>query len=141
MSFDVHPILDPGHLPARNTWYAIAPEGKEPGQNTGPCPRVGACANFIQSGEGVGRVLVSAGATPEGPFSDLHQLTLEKGEAFLFFHPAFHLLHTKNSELLPLYYIEATSKCPALYYGASPVSRDHLSIQATCGLCPNHLYS
>lgn len=78
MSFDVHPILDPGHFPTRNTWYAIAPDGVA--QSEGPCPRVGTCANFIQSAKGVGKVLLSAGATPEGPFTDLHQLTFEKSE-------------------------------------------------------------
>ena len=79
-TFDVHPILDPGHPPAKNTWYAIAPEGQLPGDSAGPCPRVGACANFLQQRGGVGRVLLSAGATPDGPFSDLHQLILEEGE-------------------------------------------------------------
>lgn len=76
MSFDVHPILEPGQSPSRGIWYAIAPEG---GQPVGPSPRVGANANFIQIGERVGKVLLSAGATPEGPYSDLYQLTLKKG--------------------------------------------------------------
>ena len=86
MSFDVHPILDAGHTPAKDTWYAIAPEGSassgiSSGSN-GPCPRVGACANFYQLGdlEEIGTVCISAGATPEGPYSDLHQLVFKKGQ-------------------------------------------------------------
>lgn len=81
MSFDVHPILDPGQLPARCTWYALAPEGIQPegSISSGPSPRVGACANFLQAGKDLGKVLLSAGATPEGPFSDLYQLMWKKG--------------------------------------------------------------
>ncbi len=84
MSFDIHPILDAGHLPLKSTWYAIRPEGEGEGDAgetnlSGPCPRLGACADFIQEGEGCGSVLVSAGATPDGPYSDLHKLSFKKG--------------------------------------------------------------
>lgn len=87
MSFDVHPILEPGQLPTRATWYAIAPEDTESRGSEGsasgapgPSPRVGVCANYFQLRRGTGAVLVSAGANPEGPYSDLYQLTLKKGE-------------------------------------------------------------
>ena len=83
MSFDVHPILDPGQIPSRGIWYALSPEGS---QNecgdpcaASPCPRVGAGANFLQDGKNRGTIFVSAGATPEGPYSDLYQLTLTRG--------------------------------------------------------------
>ena len=82
MSFDVHPILEPGQRPSKGVWYAVAPEGGRAAsgsQDSGPCPRVGAGANFLQAGEVAGRVLLSAGATPEGPYSDLYQLLLQKG--------------------------------------------------------------
>jgi hypothetical protein len=86
MSFDVHPILEPGFRPSKGVWYAIAPEssgstgGGAGSVNGGPCPRVGANANYIQTRQHLGGVLLSAGATPEGPFSDLHQLSISKGE-------------------------------------------------------------
>lgn len=76
MSFEVHPIFDAGHVPSRGMWYAIAPEGSV----QVPCPRVGACANFIETGDCGGRVLLSAGATPEGSYSDLYQLSFERGK-------------------------------------------------------------
>lgn len=84
MSFDVHPILEPGQSPTRRVWYAIAPEGDQPDSQTGPSPRVGANANFLQVGERMGKVLLSAGANPDGPYSDLYQLTLQKGELLVF---------------------------------------------------------
>lgn len=96
MSFDVHPILDPGQRPAKGVWYAVAPEGGQPTSENagyaaaaaaGPCPRVGANANYLQVEEHVGMVLVSGGATPEGPFSDLHQLSIRKGEWGIYYIP------------------------------------------------------
>ena len=80
MSFEVHPILEPGHLPAAGAWYALSPEGS---RAQAPPPKVGACANFLRRGDDAGSVVVSAGATPEGPYADLHQLSLQKG---LYFH-------------------------------------------------------
>ena len=86
MSFDVHPILEAGDKPLKGTWYAIAAEGRDQAAsaaNCGPCPRVGAGANFIPpsegGGEGAGKIVISAGANLEGPFSDLHQLILKPG--------------------------------------------------------------
>ncbi|XP_064398745.1 rab9 effector protein with kelch motifs-like isoform X2 [Halichondria panicea] len=77
MAFDLHPILSPGQPPTLGLWYAISPE-----DCGGPSPaaKVGACANFelIEGGAAGGRVLLSAGATPEGPYSDLHQLIIRK---------------------------------------------------------------
>ncbi len=79
MAFDLHPILSPGQPPTLGLWYAISPE-----DCGGPSPaaKVGACANFelIEGGAAGGRVLLSAGATPEGPYSDLHQLIIRKGK-------------------------------------------------------------
>ena len=73
-SFDLHPILDAGQAPRPGIWYTISPE-----DNTeAPCPRVGACASFL-SGENGGKVVLTCGATPEGPFSDIRQLTLRTG--------------------------------------------------------------
>lgn len=90
MSFDVHPILEPGQRPTRGVWYAISAEGGQPVVSEGaglaetvasdPCPRVGANANYFQAGELVGKVLITAGATPDGPFSDVHQLSIRKGD-------------------------------------------------------------
>ena len=91
MSFDVHPILDAGNVPKKGIWYVITPEGDRSELETredsnfspsaGPCPRVGACANFFQSEEdSYGSVLVSAGANPDGPYSDLHKLSFKTGD-------------------------------------------------------------
>lgn len=74
MSLDLHPILDAGIRPKKNLWYAVAPEGSK-----GPTPRVGASANFIKVGKDVGKVLLSAGATPDGPYEDVYQLSFRKG--------------------------------------------------------------
>ena len=79
MAFDLHPILNAGQEPSPGLWYAVSPEDSAGGA---PVARVGACANFEQlvGGAEKGRVLLSAGATPEGSYSDLHQLTISRGE-------------------------------------------------------------
>lgn len=78
MSFDVHPILDAGDHPSAGIWYAVAPEstGQESEDVKGPCPRVGSSASsYVRESQGRSAVLVSAGATLDGPYSDLHQLS------------------------------------------------------------------
>ena len=86
MSFDVHPILEPGQRPAQGVWYAISVEGGQPASKdaettvSGPSPRVGSNANYFQDGGQVGKVLITGGATPDGPFSEVHQLSMRKGE-------------------------------------------------------------
>jgi len=70
MAFELHPILSAGQRPREGVWYAIAPEnGSSPGA------RVGASASHSCAG-----VWLSAGATSDGPFSDLYQLKLSAGE-------------------------------------------------------------
>ena len=76
-SFDLHPILDAGQTPRPAVWYALSPEG----ESEAPCARVGACASFLP-GENGGRVVLTCGATPEGPFSDMYQLTLNTGDSW-----------------------------------------------------------
>lgn len=46
-----------------------------------PGPRVGACASFLASGEG-GKLLLTAGATPEGTLSDVHELNISPCKLF-----------------------------------------------------------
>ena len=80
MAFDFHPILDAGDNPRPNQWYVVSPEGS--GSCSAPCQRVGACANFVTDDSergGGGRVLISAGAAPEGLCSDIHELLITKG--------------------------------------------------------------
>ena len=74
-SFELHPILDAGQAPRPGIWYAISPED----ESEAPCARVEACASFI-AGENGGKVVLTCGATPEGPFSDVRQLTLGTGK-------------------------------------------------------------
>ena len=84
MSFDFHPILEAGDTPSPNQWYVVSPEDSD--SSSVPCQRVGACANFV-TGEkergGGGKVLITAGAAPEGLCSDLHELIISKGMAQL----------------------------------------------------------
>ncbi len=76
MAFSLHPILEAGQAPRAGVWYAISPEDA----SGSPSARVGACANFFrQAGGGGGAVLVSAGATPEGPLAELHELKFGAG--------------------------------------------------------------
>ncbi len=75
MAFTLHPILEVGQAPKAGVWYAISPEDA----TESPTARVGACATFIR-GEGGGAVVISAGATPEGPLSDLYELRFCKGK-------------------------------------------------------------
>lgn len=102
MSFEVNPILEPGQKPEKRTWYAIADESPsssscdQQDRRASPGPRVGSCANYYlpappssvgareAAGETAGRVLLSAGATPEGPYSDLYQLSIGNGLIALF---------------------------------------------------------
>ena len=80
MSFDIHPILEPGDRPAKGVWYAISPE---PGENcsAGPDGRVGASASsYARESGGYSAVWVSAGATLEGPLAELHQLKFAQSE-------------------------------------------------------------
>ena len=81
MAFDFHPILEAGDTLRPNQWYVVSPEGSD--SSSAPCQRVGACANFVAgvNGEGCGKVLLSAGAAPEGLCSDLHELIITKGTA------------------------------------------------------------
>ncbi len=79
MAFDLHPILSPGQKPTLGLWYAVSPEYCE---GALPAAKVGACANFQPIGDGTGRILLSAGATPEGPYSDLHQLVFSRGKYY-----------------------------------------------------------
>ena len=75
MAFEFHPILEAGESVRPGQWYVVSPEG-----STAPCQRVGACANYVKASEGEGgRVLISAGAAPEGLLSDVHQLLITKG--------------------------------------------------------------
>ena len=77
MAFDLHPILEAGDSPRPNQWYVVSPEDGD--SYPGLCQRVGACANFVADEGGIGRVLVSAGAAPEGLCSDIHELLITKG--------------------------------------------------------------
>ena len=80
MSFDVHPILEAGEFPTKGVWYAISPEstGESGG---GPSGKVGASAcSFSRESEGSRSVLVFAGATLEGPYAELHQLSFKQRE-------------------------------------------------------------
>ena len=79
MAFDFHPILEAGDSPRPNQWYVISPEGSD--SCSAPCQRVGACANFVEgeNERGGGRVLISAGAAPEGLCSNIHELLITKG--------------------------------------------------------------
>lgn len=81
MSFDVHPILEPGHAPKKGVWYALSPETG----HAGPSARVGAGAICLP-GENGGRVLLTAGATLEGPYGDLFELRIgeRKGMVHLY---------------------------------------------------------
>ena len=72
--FEVHPILEAGQTPREGLWYVVSPEDR----SECPSARVGACANFV-SGKSGGKIFLSAGATPEGPYSDLHELRIGKG--------------------------------------------------------------
>jgi hypothetical protein len=79
MAFNFHPILEAGDSPRPNQWYVVSPEDSD--SYPGPCQRVGACANFVadeMDGRN-GRVLISAGAAPEGLCSDIHELLISKG--------------------------------------------------------------
>lgn len=73
MAFDLHPILDKDVSPRPGLWYAVAPE-------SAPAARVGATA--IQARE-AGAAFLCAGATPEGPFSDLYELKIGSGELLI----------------------------------------------------------
>lgn len=79
MAFDLHPILDAGQLPKQGLWYAVAPEQS---RETLPKAKVGSCASFDSFGGGAetGRVLISAGATPDRAFPELHQLVVSNGK-------------------------------------------------------------
>ena len=77
MSFDFHPILEAGDSIRRGQWYVVSPEG--PKSSQAPCQRVGACANYVKSEDGGGKILISAGAAPQGLCCDLHQLLITKG--------------------------------------------------------------
>ena len=72
--FELHPILEAGQAPRDGLWYVISPED---GSQV-PSARVGACVNFLNTDSG-GKILLSAGATPEGPYSDLHELRIGTG--------------------------------------------------------------
>lgn len=74
MSFEVHPILEPGQPPNAGVWYALSPESAA--ETATPSARVGVCANSVARERG-GGVVLSAGATPEGPYSDLYKLDIE----------------------------------------------------------------
>ncbi len=77
MAFNLHPILSPGQQPTLGLWYAVSPEDPEA---VLPSAKVGACANFQEIDCGRGRIILSAGATPSGPFSELHQLIISQGK-------------------------------------------------------------
>ena len=78
MAFDFYPILEAGDSLRPGQWYSVSPEGSD--TSSAPCQRVGACASFVAGeGEKGGKVLISAGATPEGLCSDLHELVMTKG--------------------------------------------------------------
>ena len=111
MSFQLHPILDAGQPVQPGTWYAVSPEDESAAavereevsaaaaapcraqdhrppcaqrqRVPGPGSRVGACASFLadEGGEG-GKVVLTAGATPEGPLSDVHELCISKCKLF-----------------------------------------------------------
>ena len=74
MAFTLHPILGPEQPPRPGVWYVLSPE------DSSQCPssRVGACANFLP-GEDGGKVLISAGATPEGPLAGVYELSIGRG--------------------------------------------------------------
>ena len=83
MSLNIHPILNSGDRPSKGIWYAIAPESstEEEKGREGPCPRVGSSASsYVKESEYYSTVLVSAGATFNGPYSDLHQLCFSTSE-------------------------------------------------------------
>ena len=72
MTFELHPVLEAGDAPQSGVWYALSANDA-----TGPSARVGGCAITLTARKCV--VLLSGGATPEGPFSDLYLLDTRKG--------------------------------------------------------------
>ena len=78
MAFDFHPIYESGDTLRSGQWYVVSPEGSE--HSPAPCQRVGACANYVKTeSDANGRVLISAGAAPDGLCSDLYELLLTNG--------------------------------------------------------------
>uniref|UniRef100_A0A8C5QPX4 Rab9 effector protein with kelch motifs n=1 Tax=Leptobrachium leishanense TaxID=445787 RepID=A0A8C5QPX4_9ANUR len=69
-------VLEPEDLPKKSTWYALVPRGEA------PSPRVGHACVYLPTKEasGKGKVLVIAGANPDGCFSDTHIVDLDSHE-------------------------------------------------------------
>ena len=80
MALDFHPILEAGVSIRPGQWYVVSPEDSDSSQT--PCERVGACASYVKAEEGDrGKVIISAGAAPQGLCCDLHELLITKGMA------------------------------------------------------------
>ena len=95
MDFDFHPVLEAGESIRPGQWYILSPENLD--FSKAPCQRVGACASYVKAegGDG-GKVIISAGAAPQGLCCDLHELLITKGMAEL------HNKHVADVELIEM---------------------------------------
>ncbi|XP_075761816.1 rab9 effector protein with kelch motifs isoform X2 [Pelodiscus sinensis] len=68
------PILEPGDVPQRGTWYKLVPQGERPNA------RVGHNCLYLPSAPtaGKGQVVIVGGADPSGSFSDAHIIDLDR---------------------------------------------------------------
>ncbi|XP_050782179.1 rab9 effector protein with kelch motifs isoform X2 [Gopherus flavomarginatus] len=69
------PVLEPGAVPQRATWYTLVPLGES------PSARVGHNCLYLPPAltTGKGKVVIVGGADPNGSFSDVHIIDLETG--------------------------------------------------------------
>ncbi|XP_037735542.1 rab9 effector protein with kelch motifs [Chelonia mydas] len=68
------PVLEPGAVPQRATWYTLVPLGES------PSARVGHNCLYLPPvpAAGKGKVVIIGGADPNGSFSDAHIIDLDK---------------------------------------------------------------
>ncbi|XP_074829755.1 rab9 effector protein with kelch motifs isoform X3 [Natator depressus] len=68
------PVLEPGAVPQKATWYTLFPLGE------GPSARVGHNCLYLPPAPaaGKGKVVIVGGADPNGSFSDAHIIDLDK---------------------------------------------------------------
>ncbi|XP_048678302.1 rab9 effector protein with kelch motifs isoform X4 [Caretta caretta] len=68
------PVLEPGAVPQRATWYTLVPLGES------PSARVGHNCLYLPPAPtaGKGKVVIIGGADPNGSFSDAHIIDLDK---------------------------------------------------------------
>ena len=95
MDFDFHPVLEAGESIRPGQWYVLSPENLD--FSKAPCHRVGACASYVKAeGADGGKVIISAGAAPQGLCCDLHELLITKGMAEL------HNKHVTDVDLIEM---------------------------------------